>query len=180
MQQSNAVYLPDASITANQEWIESLAQSLEEMFVHSYVHRYSHWDEGGELDMPLEIDTLAESINDMDSYGMIVKSTGGLLALRGMYEGRLQPDYVVCLGFPLSMAKEDNLPVGRWLKHTDVPIVMIQNIDDPLGSYDDVSTWVNQQNKRVVFVPLPGETHQYKDFHSIGEIVQRVSAQLLY
>lgn len=179
-QHSNAVYLPGADKSSNEEWVEALADSFSSLFVHSHIHRYSNWSDGGDVDISLELDTLSETLNDMDSYGLIAKSAGGLIALRGMYEGKLQPDYLVCLGFPLPAAQHESLPADRWLKHTDVPIVIMQNIDDPVGSYDDVSTWVNKQNKRVVFVPLPGETHDYQDFHAIREIVQRVSAQLLY
>lgn len=179
MQQTNVVYLPGASEEYNREWVDRLARSFSDFFAHSYVQHYSHWEDGGDLDIALELKTLAESISDMETYGVIAKSAGSLVALRGMYEGQLQPSYLVCMGFPLAVVHSGDLPIARWLTHTDVPIVVIQNSDDPIGSFDEVSTWINKHNKRVVFVPLPGETHTYDDFAAIEEVVRRISEQLL-
>ncbi len=173
MQDKNVVYLPGASASSNRDWVEEIAAALTDKYHYSYAHRYQHWqDDDQQIDLDLELEALTEQIADVESYGLIAKSVGAVLALRGMYEGILQPEYLVCLGFPLKPITHSDIPIEKWLKHAEnIPIIIAQNVDDPLGSYDETSSWINQFNKRIIFVQLPGETHAYDDFVEIDKIV---------
>jgi|GEM_PF-866446 predicted alpha/beta-hydrolase family hydrolase len=180
MQDKNVVYLPGASSGTNRDWALDIQAALADKYHYSYAHRYQHWDDGGhQIDLDLEVETLTEQIADIESYGLIAKSVGAVLALRGMYEGILQPDYLICLGFPLKPLTHSDISLKKWIEHAEnIPIIIVQNVDDPLGSYDEVTSWINQLNKRIVFVQLPGETHTYDDFEAIDKIITGLDKSL--
>lgn len=82
----------------------------------------------------------------------------------------LHPDKIILLGIPI----KGGAPVDsfvEWLKHITIPVVIVQNTADPLGSFADVKNAFENAGTALTFVELPGETHDYLDFDAIAQLL---------
>lgn len=173
----NIVYIPSIE-TEEVSWLEDATTHLSDIAQNTYIHNHAHWSDDGTSFAPeLELEILDTQVADIDTYTLITRSLGGVLALRGMYEGVLHPSALIWMGFPLDHQYTSSQPIDTWLKHTDVPIIIIQRIDDPLGQYDKVSEWVNRHNKKVLFVPIDEDSQGYSDLSALREIVATLNKQ---
>jgi hypothetical protein len=156
----------------NKPWIHDVDDRLSRHFDKTLVHHYAHWDSGAEfINFDDELSSVADEATDFQPYAIFAKSVGSVLTIRGIAEGKLKPKAVVVTGLPLKVIQENNLPVIEWLIKVDIPMLIIQNENDPLGSYEEVSAYTkNSANSYVSTMVLPGDSHEYTDFAKLDEL----------
>lgn len=70
------------------------------------------------------------------------------------------------------MQKKNNIPLTDLFKNIDIPIIIIQNDNDPYGSYNEVKTIIDLFNNSNISVKkLPSNTHDYDDFFKINKLL---------
>lgn len=168
MNNMNAIYLPGNS-SQNKHWANDLSRAMKPLFARSYVHNYLHWDtEDSFVEFDLELAIVSEKAIDYEPYVVIAKSVGALLAAKGMYEGALFPEKCIFLGLPQDLMQKPDYPASAWLKQISVPCLVLQNTQDPSGSYKTVSSFLdNCKNKDITHKKLAGSDHTYADYESI-------------
>ncbi len=166
----NALLLPGNS-SRHREWSENLKQAIATHFQHTVIQYYRHWQTGGDkADIENEI-TIAQAVaGELDSYIIIAKSIGTVIAVKGTAEGILKPTKLILLGIPINGDISKDL-FSVWLHQLDVEVVIVQNSNDPLGSFSDVRAAFRGRGEKITFVELPGDTHDYLDFIAIAKLI---------
>ena len=158
----------------NKEWIHTVKKILSPLFKKSLVHEYAHW-QNGELDIDLEAElkSLDLELKSSDSYYIFAKSVGSILTLKGMDSGQLKPLKVVIAGLPLGLIKESVVFFNKWLENNKVPLLIIQNTNDPLGSFLEVKKYLQELNLGFEYeiIEVPGDDHSYNDLVKLKELV---------
>ena len=163
----NALLLPGNS-SRHSAWAEDLKKAVHPHFDAVKAQHYRHWQTGEEwADVDYEIETAKESADTLEPYVIIGKSIGTVIAVKGTAEGLLQPKKLVLLGVPIQGGAKKDIFL-EWLKRLNIPIYIIQNANDPLGSFADVKAAFETAGQHVRFIELPGDTHDYLDFERIA------------
>lgn len=164
----NTLLLPGNS-PRHAVWIEELKAALATNFGTIKTQHYRHWQTGEKwADVGHEIVTASDLADNFDPYVIIGKSIGTVIAAKATAEGILTPEKLILLGVPINGGADSKLFV-QWLSRITVPIVILQNTSDPLGSYVDIEAGFSSAGTHVTFVELPGDTHDYLDFEAIAK-----------
>jgi len=158
----------------NKEWIYRVKEVLSPLFDKSFVLEYAHWQSGEEeINLDNEILTLSNKLINDSNYSIFAKSVGSIVALKGINDGVLKPIKIIIAGLPLFSIMESGTPFGKWLENSDVPLLIIQNTSDPLGSYLDVKKYFLELNikSKYKIIELPGDDHSYNDLPKLKELV---------
>lgn len=158
------------------DWVRELREIFEEAGMLVVLHDYAHWlrDEPN-IDFAAELKAITALAADLGDYIIVAKSIGTILATVGIAQDQLQPKATVFLGFPLK-SFEHNEDVASALSHLPTTI-FVQNEHDPLGSYDDLQTYLQPLVPPTsIMIPLSGETHNYTDFTMITQLAQKLIA----
>lgn len=166
----NALLLPGNS-PRHREWVDRLYENLSPQFDSAEVQYYRHWQTGEKkADVGYEMVVAKDKAAKLGSYAIVAKSIGTVIAARGTAEGLLSPDKLVLLGVPINGgAPRDQF--YQWLDHIGVPVVVVQNEHDTLGSFDDVKAAFDGSSEHITFVETPGDTHDYLDFEAIAKLI---------
>lgn len=166
----NALLLPGNS-SRHSEWIEKLKDALSPHFKTQITQHYRHWQTGEEwADIEYEMTVAKGNIHDLIPYVIIAKSIGTTIATRGVAEGILHPEKIILLGVPISSGVTSELFM-QWLKQITVPVTIVQNTADPLGSFADVRSAFEEVGENLSFVESSGDTHDYIDFDAIAKLI---------
>ena len=161
----------------NRDWIFLVESALKPLFEQTYVTIYDHWAKAQPMaDIDLEADKLAKLARGLASeYAIFAKSIGSVITLKDIAESRITPSRLIITGLPLNLIEEIGLPIQDWLKKLSVPTIIIQNSDDPAGSYSrivDMTAAADKQNV-LKLVEIPGNnTHDYNDLESLKSLVR--------
>lgn len=154
----------------NRPWTQQLADYIaKEAGYNAYAHYYRHWQTRAKfIDIDYELQTLADSGILIGEYGIIAKSMGGLLTLKGIHTGLLKPAASLLLGFPLEIVRGIDLPAAAWIARLPEGTQFIQNSHDPLGPYTDVAGYLTAAGVVPRSIPKwQGATHEYTDTAAI-------------
>jgi hypothetical protein len=166
--------LPGNSIR-NKAWIYEVGDALSPLFEDSYIHNYSHWGSGEEnIDFDLEAKKLSEKISGLKNYVIFAKSIGSVLALDGINKQALKPTKCMFCDIPLKMILEESIPLKEWLSRADMQIVIIQNSHDPMGTYEELKSYL-QPEPKLKIIDVAGDTQSYNDF----DLIKRTVADLI-
>lgn len=166
----NALLLPGNS-TRHAEWIEQLADALSPYFDTTKTQHYRHWKTGEQAaDVAYEISAAKDNAAQLEPYCIIAKSIGCVIAAKGTADGLLHPEKLILLGVPINGGAPREA-FAKFLRTISVPVVIIQNTSDPLGSFDNVKIAFENVGNHISFVEMPGDTHDYIDFESIAKLV---------
>lgn len=170
----NAIYLPGNS-SLNKRWANDMSRVMKPLFARSYVHNYLHWDtKDSFVEFDLELAIVSEKAIDYEPYVVIAKSVGALLAAKGIYEGALFPEKCVLLGLPHELMQKPDYPTSEWFKQVSMPCLVLQNAEDPSGSYKNVSSFLdNCNNKYITHKKLAGDNHIYDKYDTIHAEITR-------
>jgi len=164
----NALLLPGNN-PKHIQWIENLKIALASDFDRIETQHYRHWTQAGkDADIDYEISVAQNKAKNLMPYMIIAKSIGTVICVKGVIDGKLKPEKVILLGVPINGGLDVD-SFCMWLQHIDIPIVIIQNSDDPLGSFNEVKRAFETKNKNLVFFKIPGKTHDYLDFDAISK-----------
>ena len=161
----NALLLPGNS-SRHGEWIENLKLAVADSFERVETQHYQHWQSGGDkADIEYEISVAQSKVELLKPYIIIAKSIGTAISVKGVADGKLKPKKLILLGMqPLDQFSE-------WLQKIDIQVVIIQNTNDPYGSFAEIKAAFTGKSKSLKFVELPGETHDYLDFDAIAKLI---------
>ncbi len=80
---------------------------------------------------------------------------------------------MIMTGFPLKVIEQKQIPVSSWIQSSSLPILVIQNNNDPVGSYEDVKLYLSKvpNNDTINFLETTGDTHDYINFDLLNQQV---------
>jgi len=99
-----------------------------------------------------------------------------VLTAQGIHEGVLAPSACLLTGLPLGIIKPDGLQTGAWLTASTMPILIVQNTNDPVGSFADVQAHLGALPPSHSLVELPGDTHDYNDLDKLKALMVQLLA----
>ncbi len=161
----------------NREWIYLVENALKPLFSQTYVMVYEHWAQAQPMaDIDLEaakLATLAQSFNE--DYAIFAKSIGSVITLKDIVAGKIAPQQLVITGLPLNLINELGLDIADWLKSLTMPTLIIQNSDDPVGSFANLANISAEavQQAKLKLIKIPGNnTHDYDDLKYLKSLIQ--------
>lgn len=170
----NLILLP-GNDKLNKSWIDSVDRQLSLMFKETAVHYYDHWwaSDEQEIDLAVELDKLAATVEQYDSYVIFANSAGVLLALYGIYEGVLNPEVCVFVGSAFSWGYARGFDIDNWLINYSIPTLFIQKTDDPANSFADIQQIILDKNvTNFSLKEIPGNDHYYSDIDQLQELLE--------
>jgi hypothetical protein len=159
----------------NKPWIHQVKTELAPLFDACMVHEYEHWDGPSKsIDLTKELARLGEKIDALGEYSIFAKSAGAVLALKGIAQGTLSPHACLFAGLPLGMLRSEHIDAGILFRSCEMPISLLQNDHDPVGSYANVKAYLLDAGTRVTLFEGIGNTHNYTDFTQLKELATRL------
>jgi hypothetical protein len=146
--------LPGNSI-GNKKWAEGLEISDKE------VWNWTHWETGieADIDVDLEVQKIF-SIHKGQKYNVLAKSIGSLVLMRLFDLGFEVNKFVLC-GIPLKVIRERGIEEDYQKLLKVVPELIIQNSQDPLGSYTEVAEFIQNINPNITVISKEADNHSY-------------------
>lgn len=164
------IYLAGNSLN-NKTWIEEVKSKFDS-FSEGEILYYDHWQTGEKwINLEKESEKLKELVKDKTDNFIFAKSMGSILALKNIFEGKLNPKKMVICGLPYRTGKEEFKEIDECLKTLRVPTTFIQNEFDPVYSFDEL-TEILRKNPPIDYqlVNNPNNnTHDYEDFNQLTE-----------
>lgn len=155
----------------NKEWLIDMETAIQHFSNDTIRHNYSHWENSNfSINLDTELDCLRVMLQDFNEYTILAKSAGALLALKGIYEGKIYPSACVFLGTAVLWGKENGYEIEKWLKDYSTPTLFVQNSDDPAISPQDLLTLL--QKSSVInhkLIVSSGRGHEYLEYQQIAE-----------
>lgn len=156
----------------NVDWAQTLKTKFEQVgYTTSLIHSDT-WkmDNSGDLDMSYEFSESVKTLKNINEYVICSISTGGLIALKGMYEKIYKPAKCIFIGIPIVWGYDRYSHENAWLEHMNIPSLYIQKNADPItssGMLQRILRKTNVQNSRLH--ELVGHTHTYNETDEIFE-----------
>ncbi|MCA9355330.1 hypothetical protein KC865_02155 [Candidatus Kaiserbacteria bacterium] len=154
----------------NEIWGEACARFFHKDFAYIYLMRYEHWITEGPINIPLEIEKIANTVKDGeadDEWYVCAKSIGSIVTLLATKEKAIEPKKCIFFGMPLDIADEEAFN-DDWSPLSDfsVPMLVFHNDEDPVASNEFTKTKLEEMGQNVKFIQLSGTDHTYRDFSS--------------
>jgi predicted alpha/beta-hydrolase family hydrolase len=166
----NALLLPGNS-SRNGKWIENLKLAIADHFVRVETQHYQHWQSGYDrADIEYEISVAKSRAERLRPYIIIAKSIGTVISVKGVADGKLEPEKLILLGVPINGGVSMDM-FSEWISEINMTVIIIQNSNDPIGSFNEVKAAFKGKSKSLKFVELPGNTHDYLDFDAIARLI---------
>ncbi len=168
----NALLLSGNSLR-NKDWIHQLDSQVAPLFGKTLVHEYLHWQTGQPLiDLDAELKLLEPNLPELGEYVIIAKSAGSVLALKGINQRLLSPAKCFFMGLPLAYINEQILPAGQWLAACQMPVMIIQNSFDPVGSYQAAKDYLLESAaSQCQLIEVAGDSHDYEDYPCLKQLL---------
>ena len=160
---------------SNKEWIESVKDSVADLFENQEVLYYSHWDsqEKKDIDMDLEVIRLKELSEKLGDFIIFAKSAGALLTLKALKMKQINPQKVILAGIPGNWAKENSYDFENWLENLDQEITFIQQEKDPMFYAEELQGVLETKSlKNYKLVKSEGESHNYDDLNLLRKHIK--------
>lgn len=157
----------------NKSWVYGLRDELQPLYTSVTVHDYAHWNSGKPfIDFKMELDRLHNETLPDTPYIVVAKSVGTLLTAQAINAGIINPVQCVFLGLPLKLIEKEAYPLATWLRNYHHPVTIIQNTNDPVGSYEAVKDFIVQTNLgQCLCIELPGSSHDYTATTKLKQIL---------
>lgn len=174
----NIILLPGNS-PKNKPWVTHVANVLREDFKEIVILDYEHWKSGEpSINFEHEQTKLVRAAAHKRPFVIFAKSVGAIVALRASAENLIQPENIIIAGLPLGLIRKQHISVDSWLHHLQIPITIIQNQHDPVGSFDDIITFIRPiNNTNIMVIPHAGTTHDYLDIEHIQAVVMAMQSR---
>jgi hypothetical protein len=156
----------------NKEELLSISDYLKSKGLEQVAHEWLHWyDETLKFDMDAEIESILSEIRGIDHFGIIAKSIGTRVSVSLLNVLETHPMYLVLMGLPIKRASEKNRNLYREnLKNYGGKIFVIQNINDPLGSIEDVRELLSDIEYKEI--PVDASSHRYNYPEMIFKVIR--------
>ena len=165
-----AILLAGSSIK-NKPWIESLEQELKDDF-ETKIQYYKHWEAGEtETNLNFETEELSKRIHEGDI--IIAKSVGILITYNTIKTKCIEPKALVFIVIPVTLAEEIHFPLQEFIIETNIPLLIIQNEHDPLGSAEAVKKIIKERKNTTIIINKENNTHYYGELENIRKEIMR-------
>jgi hypothetical protein len=166
----------------NQPWLNDVEQTLKPLAGQTMRHEYAHWQNGGDMDIDVELSGATDKSKQLSEYAIFAKSIGTVVAAKGIGQNQLKPTTCIFVGLPLNTIQQRYPEFINWLKPSKVPIVFVQNSGDPAGHAADVRNFIAASGlEGYSFIELPGDKHEYGNLDElkniVGEALKRTGEQ---
>ncbi len=166
------IYLAGNSLN-NKTWIEKVKSEFDSFSTGDILY-YDHWQTGEKwINLQKESEKLTELVKDKTDYFVFAKSIGSILALKNIFEGKLNPKKMIICGLPYRAGKEEFMEIDECLKTLEVPTIFIQNEFDPVYSYTELKNVLDKNSPldyQLTKNPS-NDTHDYLDYENLSKIV---------
>jgi hypothetical protein len=177
MKRQHIVVVLGGNSVKNREWVAETSRRME----HDYpvvAFAYEHWNspkDGEEIHFENELVRLNETLKEYDTYSIVAKSAGFLLALMAVSRGIINPVFITGFGLPLRYAEGRNLDVVKILESiaTKCSVLCIQSKEDPQGKAIEVEGAVPSS---FVVHEVEGDSHDYVDYDVQYELYSAFAA----
>lgn len=155
----------------NKKWVQEMNNCLRQSYSTSMFY-YSHWEtENSDIDFEKEIRRLSNLIKNknVQSYSLVAKSAGFILALQGTANGELRPRTIVGYGLPIEYAEYRGINLKTLIEHSakTTSVICVQAHGDPQGSFADTEKLIADM---IPIVGIEGQTHDYSQFEGMSNI----------
>ena len=170
----NLVLLPGNSAN-NKEWIEEIQRTIGPLFEHSTIQYYKHWETGASIiDLEEELSVLAKTVESIGEFTVFAKSAGIIVALKGVYDGRLKLAQCVFVGMPVEWSRTNGFDIDVWIKNYSVPTLFIQATSDPACHYEDLQAYIGDMNvENCILSEVGGNNHDYENLLELRAEVEK-------
>lgn len=153
----------------NLEWIKKFTKDFQKDNKVKNI-KYNHWNTDKELDFELETNKVLNELNEFNTYSIIAKSVGSIITLKAIKNNLIKPENLIILGLPLMYIERKKIDINSLLDDaiTKTNILIIQQKDDPIGKYDEVTKLIS---KDIKVISIPGHYHIYGNIKLIKEII---------
>lgn len=157
----------------NKEWIEEVDHAVSSDFTATHIQYYDHWEKGEKMiDFDVEMEKLTKTVDPLEEYSIFAKSAGVLLALKGIYEGKINPARCVFAGTAVRFALRLGFDIEMWFGRCSVPTLFIHNALDPAISFEELEVWLKMSEMRDYKIQeLHGHDHNYGDVNSLKKFI---------
>ena len=149
------------------EWNRQLAAYSISQGDTPVIHDYYHWSAGEELSINWELKRLRDTVASLDTYIVVAKSVGTVIATLGVARGILSPSRCIFLGVPVTGVVREVAAFGLSLTSLP-PTHIFQNEFDPYGTVLAMREYMSQyRTPKLTISSIPDiDTHEYLDFQS--------------
>jgi len=157
------------------EWASDVSSEIGNLFDSSIIHEYSHWTDPSEkFTFDSEIDRIRQLDLANNAVFIFSKSIGCLLTLVAVYEGIIEPEAAILVGFPLREARKNEFPVEDYLSSFKVETLFIQNKADPQASSEVIEEILEtHMHANYRLHALSRDDHHYPDLAKMRAEIER-------
>lgn len=166
----------------NREWIEGVRNSLSVNFNISEILYYSHWKNGGEINFEIELQKIQEIVKNWkgEEYVVFAKSAGTVLTLLAFERKIINPKAIIFVGSAVYWAKRKGIDFYEKLSRAKLPILFIQQNNDPAISYSELYARTSViYPQGYVFICVDGDDHAYKSIEELGCIATKFISNIV-
>lgn len=154
------ITLPGYSLS-NREWAEEIKKRIGNV----QVHEWKHWVTGEQKDFSVknEVEKVSQEVGE-SKVNIIAKSIGTLVAASLIKEIAGQIKKTILCGIPTAFLKDNDLENKSYfnLKNLNPKnILVIQNSQDPLATYDQIKEMFSKINPEIKVLEKNREDHNY-------------------
>lgn len=134
---------------------------------------WNHWGDPSKEFDPQEKVRLIIDVARQNSINIIAKSIGSLVASYIIQEVPERMQKVIFCGIPLNDINEEQKEVIRKALEgfPEDKITVFQNIDDPHGTYDQVSDFLAKVNSKINIISKNRSDHEYPYYKEFREFL---------
>lgn len=134
--------------------------------------KYNHWNTNNLLDFEVETNKVINELKEFKEYSIIAKSVGSIITLKAIKNNLIKPKNLIILGLPLRYIERNEIDINELLNYakTKTHIIIIQQKDDPIGKYEEVTKLIS---KDIKVISIPGHYHIYGNVKLIKEIINQ-------
>jgi len=154
--------LPGFSLN-NKKWSQEVSEYLTNDF-DVYVHKWKHWNTGDKKDFSIqdEADSILSHIKE--EVCILAKSIGTLVAM--FLLENIKVNKLVLCGLPFK-----NEAYSKLSNLKDQSIIVFQNVNDPLMSFEEVEKYIRKLNPKIKIVKKERNDHLYPFLNDFREFL---------
>jgi hypothetical protein len=159
----------------NKVWTQKISEALQGTFENIDSFHYHYWDNQdlNKIKIDEELKLLSNMIQEEEEYIICAKTTGVLIALKGMYERLLEPQKCIFIGMPIIWARLNNFEIDKWLsEHYNTEMLIIQKDKDPSMYYEELKEYLMQKEiLNTQIIKISGNDMYYEDYETLPNLI---------
>lgn len=169
----NLIILPGNSKKYNEQWLYDSEKNYKDLFETVTTHYYKHWEEDSDsIDIDHEVKKLENNAKDLGDYVIFAKSAGTVTTIKAISQNKISPKKCIFVGCPFKWAIENDAQFVEEFNKIEVPVLFIQQTDDPFFKYEDLEKFINKNPLgNYQLIEIAGDNHAYDDYEEIKQMI---------